>query len=412
MFRFTDTYAKMFGGQMWLAMDPPTADQSPQDGQLNIRYFVVRGEPGLDRVVAGAPGGAPNGVQFTRLKVDFTRMPGKLILRDGVVQGPIVGATIDGQIDYANNDVKLRGTFIPLYGLNNAFGQIPLFGLFLGGPKGRAAGHHLSGDRAARPFGAADQPGFGGGSGHIPQAVRVPGHHPQYRRHGRTAELDHAARADPPAATNRTRIPKSRFGPRAFPFTLLSSGLLAARRRMSTRFTYWIIGGMLLGAIVGYALYATIPDPKTAEIVGGYFAIITDVFLRLIKMIIAPLVFSMLVVGIAHMGDTESIGRIGLKAMGWFVSASVVSLALGLVMVNLLRPGDNLNLPLPEASVATSVKVSSLTLQEFVVHMVPRSIIEAMANNEILQIVVFSIFAGVAVDGARGEGPAACHRGR
>jgi Na+/H+-dicarboxylate symporter len=166
---------------------------------------------------------------------------------------------------------------------------------------------------------------------------------------------------------------------------------------MSTRFTYWIIGGMLLGAIVGYALYATIPDPKTAEIVGGYFAIITEVFLRLIKMIIAPLVFSMLVVGIAHMGDTESIGRIGLKAMGWFVSASVVSLALGLVMVNLLRPGDNLNLPLPEASVATSVKVSSLTLREFVVHMVPRSIIEAMANNEILQIVVFSIFAGVAV---------------
>jgi hypothetical protein len=74
-------------------------------------------------------------VQFTRLKVDFTRQPGKLILRDGVVQGPIVGATIDGQIDYANNDVKLRGTFIPLYGLNNAFGQIPLFGLFLGGPK-------------------------------------------------------------------------------------------------------------------------------------------------------------------------------------------------------------------------------------------------------------------------------------
>lgn len=135
LFRFTDTYAKMFGGQMWLAMDPPTADQSPQDGQLNIRYFVVRGEPGLDRVVAGAPGGAPNGVQFARLKVDFTRMPGKLILRDGVVQGPIVGATIDGQIDYANNDVKLRGTFIPLYGLNNAFGQIPLFGLFLGGPK-------------------------------------------------------------------------------------------------------------------------------------------------------------------------------------------------------------------------------------------------------------------------------------
>jgi hypothetical protein len=86
-------------------------------------------------VVSGAPGGVPNGVQFTRMRVEFTRSPGKLALRDGVVQGPIVGATIDGTIDYTGNDVRLRGTFIPLYGLNNAFGQIPLFGLFLGGPK-------------------------------------------------------------------------------------------------------------------------------------------------------------------------------------------------------------------------------------------------------------------------------------
>jgi Na+/H+-dicarboxylate symporter len=83
--------------------------------------------------------------------------------------------------------------------------------------------------------------------------------------------------------------------------------------------------------------------------------------------------------------------------MGWFVCASLVSLTLGLVMVNLLRPGDNLNLPLPDASVSTNLKVSSLTLKEFVTHMVPRSIVEAMANNEILQIVVFSIFAGIAV---------------
>ena len=166
---------------------------------------------------------------------------------------------------------------------------------------------------------------------------------------------------------------------------------------MSKRFTYWIVGGMILGAMVGYVLYAAIPDTKTAALVGGYFSIITDLFLRLIKMIIAPLVFSMLVVGIAHMGDTASIGRIGLKAMAWFVCASLVSLTLGLVMVNLLRPGDNLNLPLPDAGFATNLKVSSLTLKEFVIHMVPRSIIEAMANNEILQIVVFSIFVGVAV---------------
>src|SRR6266478_3807449 len=165
----------------------------------------------------------------------------------------------------------------------------------------------------------------------------------------------------------------------------------------SKRFTYWILAGMIFGALVGYVLYRTLPDQKTAAIVAGYFSIVTDMFLRLIKMIIAPLVFSMLVVGIAHMGDTESIGRIGLKAMGWFVVASLFSLTLGLFMVNLLRPGENLNLPLPDVGTATNLKVSALSLKEFVTHVVPRSIIEAMANDDILQIVVFSIFAGVAV---------------
>ena len=174
---------------------------------------------------------------------------------------------------------------------------------------------------------------------------------------------------------------------------------------MSKRFTYWILGGMILGIVVGYILHAAIPDPKEATIVAGYFTIITDLFLRLIKMIIAPLVFSMLVVGIAHMGDTESIGRIGLKAMGWFIAASLVSLTLGMVMVNILRPGENLGLPLPEASASTNLKVSALTLKEFVTHLVPRSIVEAMANNEILQIVVFAIFMGVAATavGERGR---------
>jgi Na+/H+-dicarboxylate symporter len=174
---------------------------------------------------------------------------------------------------------------------------------------------------------------------------------------------------------------------------------------MPKRFTYWILGGMVLGIVVGYILHATIPDPKEAAIVAGYFTIITDLFLRLIKMIIAPLVFSMLVVGIAHMGDTESIGRIGLKAMGWFIAASLVSLTLGMVMVNILRPGENLGLPLPEASASTNLKVSALTLKEFVTHLVPRSIVEAMANNEILQIVVFAIFMGVAATavGERGR---------
>src|SRR5882757_6933606 len=181
--------------------------------------------------------------------------------------------------------------------------------------------------------------------------------------------------------------------------------LMRGGRPMPKRFTYWILGGMILGIVIGYILHATIPDPKEAANVAGYFTIITDLFLRLIKMIIAPLVFAMLVVGIAHMGDTGAIGRIGAKAMAWFIGASLISLTLGMVMVNILRPGENLGLPLPEASASTNLKVSALTLKEFVTHLVPRSIVEAMANNEILQIVVFAIFMGVAATavGERGR---------
>ena len=164
----------------------------------------------------------------------------------------------------------------------------------------------------------------------------------------------------------------------------------------SQRLTALILGGMVLGIAVGYILNLTLPDAQAAKNVAGYISLITDIFLRLIKMIIAPLVFTTLVAGIAHMGDTATVGRIGLKAMGWFVAASLVSLLLGLLMVNLLRPGDNLNLPLPDPDAATNLKTASLSLKEFVTHLVPRSIAEAMANNEILQIVVFSVFFGIA----------------
>jgi len=132
LFRFTDMYPRMFGGQMWVAMDPPTPDQAPQIGTLYIRNFVVRGEPGLDRVVSGAPGQAPSGVDFSEMHCEFTRVPGRMSVRDGVVRGPVVGATIEGQIDYVKDDVRLRGTFVPFYGLNNMFGQIPIVGIFLG----------------------------------------------------------------------------------------------------------------------------------------------------------------------------------------------------------------------------------------------------------------------------------------
>ena len=133
LFRLVDSYPKMIGGQMWIAMDPPNDDQTPQEGLFNIRDFSVRGEAALNNVVSSAPGGARSGVDFSVMRVEFTRSPGKLNIRDGVVRGPTIGATIDGQIDYTRNDVRMRGTFVPLYGLNNAFGQLPILGLFLGG---------------------------------------------------------------------------------------------------------------------------------------------------------------------------------------------------------------------------------------------------------------------------------------
>jgi Na+/H+-dicarboxylate symporter len=165
---------------------------------------------------------------------------------------------------------------------------------------------------------------------------------------------------------------------------------------MRSRLTTVILIGMVLGIGVGYACHTLWPDPTTAKTIAEYISLITDIFLRLIKMIIAPLVFSTLVVGVAHMGDTKAVGRIGGKAMAWFIGASLVSLLTGMVLVNVLRPGDNLNLPLPDANSSTNLKVAALSAKDFVAHLVPRSVVEAMATNEILQIVVFSLFFGVA----------------
>jgi Na+/H+-dicarboxylate symporter len=126
-------------------------------------------------------------------------------------------------------------------------------------------------------------------------------------------------------------------------------------------------------------------------------SIITDIFLRLIKMIIAPLVFSSLVTGIAKMGDTKAVGRIGAKTLAWFLGASLISLLLGLVIMNIVNLGNNLNLPVPDLSEAGKLENgSSLSFKTFITHVFPRSFIESMANNEILQIVVFAIFFGIA----------------
>src|SRR4051794_7510237 len=132
-FRFTDTYAKMIGGQLELAMDPPTVEPHPKEGLLNIRNFAIRGEGSLDRAAAGGPVGGQNGTSFSRLRAEFTRQNGQLSVKDGVVKGPSIGATIEGSIDYPGNQVRMSGTFVPMYGLNNIFGQLPIVGLFLGG---------------------------------------------------------------------------------------------------------------------------------------------------------------------------------------------------------------------------------------------------------------------------------------
>ena len=136
LFRFSDVYSRMVGGQMWIAMDPPTHDGAKQDGLLDVREFTVRGEAGLDGVAAGAPNGIGNGVQFSRMRVQFSRRAGKMVIHEGLVTGPTVGATIDGVMDYGANELHLRGTFVPLYGLNAAFGEIPIVGFFLGGKEG------------------------------------------------------------------------------------------------------------------------------------------------------------------------------------------------------------------------------------------------------------------------------------
>jgi hypothetical protein len=135
LFRFIDIYPRMVGGRMWIGMDPPAQDAAPQEGIINVSSFSIRGEGALDRVAAGQPNAIQNtdNIEFGQARADFTRVPGRMIIKDGVLKGPILGATVEGNIDYARDQVNVRGTLVPLYGLNNMFGQIPIVGLFLGG---------------------------------------------------------------------------------------------------------------------------------------------------------------------------------------------------------------------------------------------------------------------------------------
>ena len=162
----------------------------------------------------------------------------------------------------------------------------------------------------------------------------------------------------------------------------------------STRLTTLILLGLVLGVLAGFVVFARFP-----EYAGGFAAtagLLPAVFLRLIKMIIAPLVFSTLVVGIAKLGDLGAVGRVGLKALGWFMFASLISLSLGLVLVNLFKPGLAMHMPLPDSNAHGEVTATGLSLRDFIEHTFPTSVADAMARNEILQIVVFALFFGAA----------------
>jgi hypothetical protein len=149
VFRFADYYSKIRGGEIWIVLDTPTMDNAPQDGIVSVRDFNIVGEPAIDRLQSSAPPPADsergvqraqpqprgNAVPFVRMRIDFTRTAGRFVIKEALIFGPTIGATVDGVLDYTNNSVQLRGTYVPAYGLNNLFGQIPLVGLFLGGPK-------------------------------------------------------------------------------------------------------------------------------------------------------------------------------------------------------------------------------------------------------------------------------------
>ena len=179
---------------------------------------------------------------------------------------------------------------------------------------------------------------------------------------------------------------------------------------------------MILGAITGQLIHIYFPetiqikdasgalkDIVRSEHIGQYFKILTGVFLRLVQMIIAPLVITTLIVGIAKMGNLKAVGRVGGRSMIWFFSASLASLLLGLMLVNYFKPGESLHLNINalDTSAAADVigKTQSFSVQHFIEHLFPKSIFEALATNEILQIVVFSIFFGIALTqyGEKGE---------
>jgi Na+/H+-dicarboxylate symporter len=166
--------------------------------------------------------------------------------------------------------------------------------------------------------------------------------------------------------------------------------------RMNKNFAYFITGAMVLGVIVGLVCNSFF-EPDQIKGVITFFGLLPKIFIMLIKMIIAPLVLFTLIAGIGHMEDAAQVGRVGIKALLWFISASIVSLLLGMVMVEWLQPGAGMDLHLVAGEAVKVPSTDGFTFEKFIEHVIPTSIIKAMAENEILQIVIFSVFVGTAI---------------
>ncbi|MFM9898127.1 dicarboxylate/amino acid:cation symporter [Sphingorhabdus sp.] len=180
---------------------------------------------------------------------------------------------------------------------------------------------------------------------------------------------------------------------------------------MDKRLTLWILAGMILGVAVGYTVHQNFaPDSTQFEYLTKTFKLLSDIFLNLIKLLVAPLILSTIVVGIAHMGDSSALGRIGFRAITWFIIASFISIGLGLLMVNLFQPGIGAPVATISNAAATIGEVKKLDFWEFFLSIFPKNAFEAMATNNILQILVFALFAGIALS-ALGEKGAPLVRG-
>ncbi len=180
---------------------------------------------------------------------------------------------------------------------------------------------------------------------------------------------------------------------------------------MDKRLTLWILAGMILGVAVGYAVHQNFaPESAQFEYLTKTFKLLSDIFLNLIKLLVAPLILSTIVVGIAHMGDSSALGRIGFRAITWFIVASFISIGLGLLMVNVFQPGIGAPVDTITNAAATIGEVKKLDFWEFILSIFPKNAFEAMATNNILQILVFALFAGIALS-ALGEKGAPLVRG-